>query len=507
MKINDRRSLARLDFAEPVKAKDLQQEIATVARDTTVTLFGGMMSPNDDTLATRGGGQDYKIYDQIERDCHAFAVLQKRKLAVTSREWQVFPGGETPADAEAAEEVKRQVDAMNFDQLSENLLDAVLKGFAVGEIIWAVQDDRLTATNVKARSQRRFTFMEDGGLRLKTPQNPLPGIALPERKFIVHRFGAKDDNPYGLGLGTRLFWPVWFKRQGITFWLTFCDKFGSPTVVGKYPAGTPKPERDNLLSACYAVQREAGIIIPEGMMLEFLEAARSGNITTYETLARYMDEQISEAVLGETGSTNQSGDGGSRARDEVGNEVRLEIAKADADALCATLNATLVRWIVDLNSPGAAYPQVWRIFPENLSAIADVDKKLYEIGFEPDEEYIEQTYGRKWKKRAAAPSPAPAQADFAERDLPARIARLADRSQADQDTLATAAKKLAGDYETILGKRLDELKALLDETDDLVTFKKRLAELIRKTPPEIAAALDKATFSARLMGRTSGSAK
>ncbi len=500
MKITERRAVARIDFAEaPIRSADLMREIATVGRDITISTYGGAMSPNDDTLETRGG-YDYKLYDGIERDCHAFAVLQKRKLAVTSREWQVIPGGETPRDEEAADVVREQLEELNFDMLCENLLDAVLKGFAVGEIIWKPDTERILAAEVKPRSQRRFTFMKDGTLRLKTKEQPMPGMELPERKFIVHRFGSKDDNPYGLGLGTRLFWPVWFKRKGITFWLTFCDKFGSPTVMGKYPAGTTKPEQDKLLAACRAVSSDSGVIIPEGMMLEFLEAARSGQITTYESLVRYCDEQISEAVLGETGSTNQSGDGGSRARDEVGNEVRLEIAKADADNLCATLNRSLVRWIVDLNRPGAAYPKVWRVFPENLAAIADVDKKIFDLGFEPDEEYIEQTYGRRWRKKAA-PAQSTPPVDFAERDMPARLNRLAKDRALDQETMKQAAESLAGKYEKLLGKRVEDLQALLEETGDLVTFKKRLAELLRTTPAGIVETLDRATFSARLMGR------
>ncbi len=63
--------------------------------------------------------------------------------------------------------------------------------------------------------------------------------------------------------------------------------------------------------------------MPQGMEIKLLEAARSG-IDNYETLVRYMDGQISALVLGETGTTNQSGGGGSRAMDEVGNEVRLK---------------------------------------------------------------------------------------------------------------------------------------------------------------------------------------
>jgi hypothetical protein len=224
----------------------------------------------------------------------------------------------------------------------------------------------------------------------------LPGEPVPPRKFIVHSCGAKDGNPYGLGLGTRLFWPVLFKRQDITFWLTFVDKFASPTAKGTYPSGTTPEDKAKLLGSLSALSQETGIIVPEGMSIELIEAARSGSIDSYERLARYMDEQISECVLGETGSTNQSNGGGSRARDEVGNSVRLELVKADADLLSATLNSTLIKWISQLNDATATPPKVWRDCgePEDLKVKAERDGLLSkECGVMFSGTYFEREYG------------------------------------------------------------------------------------------------------------------
>ena len=64
---------------------EIKQEIATVTRDILQPIFMGLLANQDDTLLTRGGGKGLKIYDDIERDCHAFAVLQKRKMAVIAR--------------------------------------------------------------------------------------------------------------------------------------------------------------------------------------------------------------------------------------------------------------------------------------------------------------------------------------------------------------------------------------------------------------------------------------
>lgn len=380
------------------KDPQLLTQIATVQRDITYPSFLGRLIHRDDTLITRGGGRGLRIYDDIERDCHAFAVLQKRKLAVVARQWDVTPASDAPLDKQAADVVKRQLMAINFDQLTQDLLDALLKGYAVGEVMWAVEGAELVVKKVIAREQRRFIFDDEYRLRMLTLDNLIEGEALPERKFLVHSLGAKDASPYGLGLGTRLFWPALFKRQDLTFWLMFLDKFGSPTAVGKYPSGSQPGEIKILLDALAAIAQDSGVAIPEGMLIEFLEAQRTGSTDAYEKMAKYMDDQMSEAVLGETMSTSAKSAGIGSSQAAVHNEVRLELVKADADLLSGTVNGSLVRWITEFNVPGAQPPKVWRKVeePKDLNGQAERDERIFGMGYKPTLAYIQETYGGEW---------------------------------------------------------------------------------------------------------------
>lgn len=495
------------------KAKPEIQEIATIQRDINRFTFGGALQNLDETLLTRGRGKGLKIYDELERDAHCFAVLQKRKLAVVARQWQVDARSDSALDQAAADLVKRQLDELGkvvedesqlitgFDQMTMNLLDATLKGYAVGELMWEIRGAEVWLSRVIPRDQRRFIFDEQSKLRMLTRADLLLGEQLPPRKFIVHRFGAKDESPYGKGLGHVLFWPVFFKRQDITFWLVFADKFGSPTAVGKYPPGAKKEEQAKLLDTLRAIAQDAGIIIPEGMMIEYLEAARTGSIDTYEKLARYMDEQISKAVLGETMSTTAAGAGLGSSQATVQNEVRTEISRADADMLSDTLNATLVRWIVDYNLPGAGYPKVWRNFEESedLEKRSRIDKALHDMGYEPEDvEYVNETYGGRWVKSAPRPSPFSfPPPEFAEGDR-ARAAAAA------QEDLRLAAEKLASGWREQLGPRIRSLTDELERSGDLVAFRETLTSLAGEEPPrELLEQLDRATFAAYLAGRAS----
>jgi phage gp29-like protein len=382
---------------------ELTREVASALKDYEHPTFLGLMRSVDPVLLAHGGPTALRVYRDLERDAHVHAVMQKRRFAVVGRPWEVLPASQRLRDRKAADLVKAQLEAMDFDGLCLGLLQGLLLGYAVAEVMWEVRDGALWAVAGLQRRSERFVFKarDEGGweTRLRTLQEPLEGEALPERKFIVHSCGAWDGNPYGIGLGHQLYWPVEFKRQGLTFWLVFADKYGSPTVVGEYEQGRATPaERSQLLTNLKHISQEAAITVPKGTVVRLLEATRSGSVETYEQLVRIMDEQVSEAVLGETGSTNQHGSGGSRARDQVGNAVRLEVAKADADLLSATLQRTLLRWIVELNCPGAGVPTVWRNFEEpiDLKGRAERDQLLFQMGFRPTLAEVQATYGGEW---------------------------------------------------------------------------------------------------------------
>jgi phage gp29-like protein len=140
----------------------------------------------------------------------------------------------------------------------------------------------------------------------------------------------------------------------------FCDKFAGPTVTGEYPSGALKEQQDALLAAAQAVHTNSAVIYPQGMKLDLLEAARSGSITTYKELVEYMDGAMTVVILGQTATTE--GTPGALGNQDAQADVRGDLVKADADALCEALNSEngVVRWLVDYQFPGTRnYPQIW----------------------------------------------------------------------------------------------------------------------------------------------------
>ena len=380
-------------MANPVTA-----EIATGQSDPFVPGFQTILQPTDDVLVSRGGASGYKAYDEIRKDPHAFAVLQKRKLEVASREWKMFPASERRIDKRIADEVETWLKALDFDRLTKGLMGAILKGFAVGETMWIHDGAVWKPDAIKVKKQRRFRFDVDGNLRILTRSSPLDGIEAPDRKFIVHRHSIEDDDddPYGVGLGSVLFWPAWFKRQVLANWLQATRKHAAPTTLGQYAGAFDQKKQDELASVFAKAQGSDSLVFPDNVTIELLESKNQGN--QFETMSRYLDELMSEAVLGETLSTN-SGERGARSLGEIHNEIRVAIAKADADLVSQTIKASVIQWYVDINYPGEAVPDVWRDFSEaeDLNDKAERDSKIFAMGYKPASvDYINETYGGDW---------------------------------------------------------------------------------------------------------------
>ncbi len=448
------------------KRPELDTEVANRLRDPFETNYLGILRTNDPLLLERSGGgaQAFELYRDLKRDGKVFSGLQKRKLALISRPWQVDPIEDGEAGQRDAAVVQAMLKSVMFDKLCSELLDALLVGFVPAEIVWTVRNGLITPKRIKKRAQRRFVYVQtdpnaEPELRLLTTANMLTGEAIEDKKFIVHRFNAEDDNPYGMGLGLQLYWPVFFKRKGILSWNKLNDRFGSPTPWGRYPKGAGVQEKGTLLDALKAMSNDGVIITPQGMEIEMLESKLTGSISTQEQLCKYMDGWISEVILSQE-ATQQTGATGAASNERE--DVRLDLVQADADLLSDTLNSTLIAWFCELN--GLAPCQVSRVIkkPEDLKAASETDKNVASMGFKLSLDAVREKYGEGWE--AAPPPPPPPVA------LPTGEAAVgADPNAAKHASFAEptpGATVYANKIDQMVARRTDPLQR---ETDQLVS--------------------------------------
>lgn len=383
--------------------QQLAQEIATTrdGRDITQPYISELQEARDPLLFQ---SVDWGVYDKIFRDDQVKSTWQQRVGAVVSREWNVIAGGDAPIDKEAADALNQNLVDIGLDRTTEKMLKAVFNGYSVAEMLWGYRekDGLIGFTGIKVRNARRFRYDKDGAFRMLTRQN-MRGELLPPKKFWIVTAGADDDDEvYGRGLAYWLYWPTLFKRNGVKFWQTFLDKFGTPTAKATYRQGTPKEEIDKGLQALAAIATDSGIMVPDGFVIELLEASRSGT-ADFATMVRYMDGAIAKIILSQTMTTD---DGASLSQAKVHADVKLEVVKADADLLCESFNQGPAVWWRDMNFPGAAVPKLQRLVDEeeDLGQTAETDTKLDKLGWRRTDESFRDTYGDGYERK---PEPKP----------------------------------------------------------------------------------------------------
>ena len=343
-------------------------------------------------LNNRGIG-DLRLVESIRLDEQVKTCMQQRAAWQISADMTVTPGGERRIDRLAADHIRQQLEQLQWDLTTQRHLEGLLYGYSATELIYGRDTDgRVIIDALKVRNRRRFRFMPNGEIRLLTHQNMNPGEPLAPKKFWVTKFGGdNDDAPYGQGLFEWLYWPVFFKKHGVKYWLKFLQKFGRPTAVGKHPPNATDDEIDSLADVALSVFDYDAVTIPHTQLIELLEASRSGT-ADYATLHEVMNRLITKVILSQTMTTE---DGASLSQARVHEDVVQALAKSDADLLCSSFNAGPVRWLTDWNFPGAAYPKVWRDLdpPEDLTQKIEVDRTAYDMGFPRSQEYMASTYG------------------------------------------------------------------------------------------------------------------
>lgn len=478
---------------------ELDTEVANRLRDPFETNYMGVLRTNDPLMLERGNGASAtELYRDLERDGKVFSGLQKRKLAVIAKPWQVEPVEKGATGAKDALIVTDMLKQLNFDALCSELLDALLVGFVPTEIVWTIRDKLIVAGRVVTRAQRRFVYVQDDehtspALHLLTRSNMLKGEAVPDCKFMVHRVNPRDDNPYGTGLGLQLFWPVFFKRKGILSWNKLNDRFGSPTPWGKYPRGAGPKEKGTLFDALKAMSNDGVIMTPEGMGLELLESKLTGSITTQQSLCEYMDDWIMEVILGQ--SPRGKGGGAVAAASNEREDVRTELSQADSDLLSETINSTLLKWFCEYN--GLSPCRVYRVIKkdEDLKAASETDKNVTGMGFKMTLDGVRAKYGEHWEEAAAPTAAVPpiAPASFAETNPAA----------AQPDALDKLIEAEQAQWQPVMEPMVDPIRKLLADAaargETAAELLARLPELLAQmdTGP-LAASLTRTAFAARL---------
>lgn len=319
--------------------------------------------------------------DMEEKDAHLYAELQKRKLAVLTVDWDLRPPLEATArEREATAYIETLLRELDFDNLLLDLAAGILPGVAAIEVDWDYSAGQWLPKGLYYRPGDWFMTPADSRqeLRLRTPDGQ--GEPLRPWGWILHKHRAKSGYVARAGLCRVLAWPFLFRNFAARDLAEFLEIYGLPLRLGHYPPGSSAEEKATLMRAVAGIGHAAAGIIPEGMRIEFQEAAK-GASDPFTAMMDWAEKSMSKAILGGT-LGSQTDSGGAYALGEIHDRQRLEIRRADLRQIAATLTRQLVLPLLRLNTGVERAPQL--VFDaeeaEDLKTYAESIPRLVQAG-------------------------------------------------------------------------------------------------------------------------------
>jgi len=287
--------------------------------------------------------------DMEEKDAHLFAELSKRRQALLTVDWMLVPPADASAseraDCAALESIMR--DELDLDQLIIDLAEGILPGYSCIELEWA-QSEGQWRFEPHSRPADWFTVQADDRNTLRLRNNQPGGEALRPWGWIVHKHPAKSGYLTRAGLVRVLGWPFLFRNLTARDLAEFLEIYGLPLRLGRYPNGATAEEKSTLMQAVVNIGHAAAGILPEGMSVEFQQAA-TGAADPFMAMMAWAEASISKAILGGT-LTSQVDGKGSYAAAQTHNDVRGDILRADLRLIARTLTRDLVTPLARLNT-------------------------------------------------------------------------------------------------------------------------------------------------------------
>lgn len=395
-----------VSFGETKKIS-LTEEIAVRSRSIDFYQIGNYYLPNPDPVL-KAQGKDITVYNDLLVDDRVAGGMINRTAASKGMVWEIDRRKAATRTHKAIQEV---FEKLEMNRIIEQILKARAFGYAPIEVIWALRDGITVPVDLKLKPQRWFIFDQDNNLAFWSKDNIIAGEKLPPKKFLCPTNEADYANPYGLGLLSRCFWPVTFKRGGWKFWVKFAEKYGAVWPIGKLPRSATPDQRTELLNTLEQMIQDGVAVIPDDGSAEFLEAGdKSATSTLFNDIITAANSAISTVWLGHAGAGESTP--GKLGGETAAVDVRDDLRDDDANLIAQTLQQ-VIDWTCEVNWPGSESPRFELKEKEQIDTTqAERDDKLSKAmglsDLKLSRVYFQKTYGldeEDIEEKAPAPEP------------------------------------------------------------------------------------------------------
>ena len=331
-----------------------------------------------------------EAYEDIMNDGHLQGLIRSRKSGTLSLDWELKGD---KVDKNITELIYKIMESVEIYDLMDTILDARLFGMQPIEIIWDNVDNNFIPVQIEGRPFQWFGFDADNNMRFMAEELGEDGEECLPDKYLIPKNDASYLNPYGVGLLSMCYWNVYFKKHGKDYWAEFCEKFGSPWVIGNIINSTNEDEdKIKIENALTGLVSSNVLAKNKNWELEVVTASGKQSGDIFEQFVSDCKSENAIIFLGHEASTQSTP--GKLGNDQNALAVSDRLIEEDKRLVQKTFN-NLIKKVCAFNFPNATDIPYF-IFLEgefiDLDKVAK-DKSIYEMGFDFSVEYMEKAHG------------------------------------------------------------------------------------------------------------------
>lgn len=324
--------------------------------------------------------QLYDLYADVILDAHVEAVTSKRFDATATANWQFVDKEGKPVD-----EINELIDTIGFETIVKEIINSKFWGYSIFEpTFWKNSSDKW---EVSANLLPRINYRPEIGVVAyqatgEEGENIREGIYA---KTIME-VGETND----LGLLVKAAQYAILKRGGVGDWGMFVQVFGRPIIDATWD-GFDEGQRQKLLESL-DIGAGGVIVRPDGTTINILES-KGTNTTIHPDFMKFLNKEISKALLGTTETVESSDSSGYAQSKEHGDQDDKK-HESDISFVRRILNSRFIKILEShgFNTQGGSFTVQHKEKTLSKKEAFEIDKGLKEMGLIIDDDYLYKKY-------------------------------------------------------------------------------------------------------------------
>ncbi|MBB3231714.1 DUF935 domain-containing protein [Halomonas stenophila] len=448
--------------------------------------------------------------DMEEKDAQIGADLGKRRQLAAELEWQIVPpDNASAAERRAADQAAEVFAGLEVEDLILDLGTGIGHGWANLELPWARDGAMRYVDQPILRPHSWFRLHPDDQNVITLRDHSATGAELWPLGWIEHRHRAKPGYVARMGIHRMLAWPYLFQNYALGDLATLLEIYGMPARLGKYPKNATDREKATLLKAVVAMGKDAAGIIPDGMSMEFLEAAGKGSSAdVYKVMMDWCERAKAKAILGGT-LTSGTGEGtNTNALGNVHERGQASLIRSDVRQYAGGIQRYVLWPMAALNFGIEDRRRAPRFYldlgeTEDFKALADTLPTFVDMGARiPTWWFHEKTRIPKASDQEEILQPRAKAQPVPSAATSRRLAAAREALPTVRDVSEAQRERLQAEGDAALEPWIERIRDAVEAAADLEDLRDRLAGLADELPLEdFGAVMTEALAAAHLAGR------